>query len=102
MESSAFRLRGETSREGTFDVVQNITYSIPGILHKLLNMGHVIIETAGTERTFTFMSVFNPIGVQQEIFNRWVAYQEGRRRHQRESEAQRMAEWIGEYDSMRK
>ena len=102
VESSAFRLRGETSREGTFDVVQNITYSIPGILHKLLNMGDVIIETAGTERTFTFMSVFNPIGVQQEIFNRWVAYQEGRRRHQRESEAQRMAEWIGEYDSMRK
>jgi hypothetical protein len=102
VESSAFRLRGETSREGTFGVVQNITYSIPGILYKLLNIGDVVIETAGTERTFTFMSVFNPIGVQQEIFNRWVAYQEGHRRRQRESEAQRMAEWIGEYDSMRK
>jgi uncharacterized membrane protein YdbT with pleckstrin-like domain len=101
VESSAFRLRGERRREGTFDAVQNVTYSIPNFLCRLLNMGDVVIETAGTERTFTFNSVFDPSAVQQEVFHRWDAYHEDRRRREKESEAQRLADWIGEYDEMR-
>jgi len=97
VDSSAFRLRGEERREGTFDVIQNITYAIPGFFHKLLNMGDVTIETAGTEKTFTFQGVFDPSTVQQEIFNRTVAYQESRRQRDRVREDTRMAEWFGEY-----
>jgi uncharacterized membrane protein YdbT with pleckstrin-like domain len=100
VHSSAFRLRGESSRVATFDVIQNITYSIPTFAHRLLNLGSVVIETAGTHQTFTFDSVFNPSGIQQEIFNRWAAYQEGRQQQQRESEAQRLAAWFGEYYQM--
>jgi uncharacterized membrane protein YdbT with pleckstrin-like domain len=95
-------LQGERRREGTFDAVQNVTYSIPNFLCRLLNMGDVVIETAGTERTFTFNSVFDPSAVQQEVFNRWDAYHEDRRRREKESEAQRLADWIGEYDEMRR
>jgi uncharacterized membrane protein YdbT with pleckstrin-like domain len=97
VESSSFRLRGEERREGTFDVVQNITYAIPGFFYKLLNMGNVIIETAGTAETFTFDGVFDPSAVQQEIFNRTVAYQEKQRQQQRVREDTRSAEWFGEY-----
>ena len=100
VESSALRLRGESRREGTFDAVQNVTYSIPNFLSRLLNLGDVVIETAGTERTFTFNSVFNPSAVQQEIFNRWDAHSEERRRRETENEAQRLAEWIGEYHEL--
>jgi membrane protein YdbS with pleckstrin-like domain len=100
VKSSAFRLIGETRREGPFDAVQNITYDIPNFLCRLLNMGDVIIQTAGTEKTFMFYSVFDPSAVQQEIFNRWDAFHERRRRRQRESEAQRLADWIGEYHEM--
>jgi len=97
VESSAFRLRGEKRREGTFDVIQNSTYDIPGFLAGLLNMGTVNIQTAGTAGTFSFHHVFNPSGVQQEIFNRTVAYQENRRRQERVREETKMAEWFGEY-----
>jgi hypothetical protein len=100
VDSSAFRLRGERRREGTFDAVQNVTYTIPNFAARLLNMGDVVIETAGTQRTFTFNSVFDPSGIQQEIFNRWDAYHEERRHRERESEAARLAEWIGEYHEL--
>jgi hypothetical protein len=100
VDSSSFRLRGESRREGTFDVIQNITYSIPGFVNQILNMGNVVIETAGTAETFTFLSVFSPSSVQQEIFDRWAAFQEGRHRREQENQAQRMAEWIGEYHQL--
>lgn len=97
VESSSFRLRGEERREGTFDVVQNITYAVPGFFHKLLNMGSVVIETAGTAATFTFVNVFDPSAIQQEVFNRMVAYQERQRQQQRIREDTRTAEWVSEY-----
>jgi uncharacterized membrane protein YdbT with pleckstrin-like domain len=97
VESSAFRLRGEKRREGTFDVIQNTTYDIPGFFAGLLNMGTVTIETAATTGIFTFHHVFNPSGIQQEIFNRTVAYQEKRRQQERVREDTKMAEWFSEY-----
>jgi hypothetical protein len=41
VRSSPFRLYGEKRIEGPFDVIQNITYSIPGFFSGLLNMGTV-------------------------------------------------------------
>jgi uncharacterized membrane protein YdbT with pleckstrin-like domain len=97
VQSSSFRLQGEERREGTFDVVQNITYVVPGFLNNLLNLGSVTIETAGTAETFTFDDVFHPSLVQQEVVNRMVAFQEERRRQQRIREDTKLAEWFGEY-----
>jgi hypothetical protein len=87
----------EMRREGTFDAVQNITYAIPTFFHKLVNMGNVTIETAGTEETFTFKSVHRPGSVQQEIFNRWVARRDEMDRESKEAQASQMAAWIAEY-----
>jgi hypothetical protein len=100
VRSSAFRLHGESRIEGPFDVIQNITYHIPGFFAGLLNMGTVTIETAATTGIFTFHHVFNPSGIQQEIFNRTAAYQENRRRQERLREDTKMAEWFSEYYHM--
>ncbi|RME61137.1 hypothetical protein D6779_00650, partial [Candidatus Parcubacteria bacterium] len=97
IEGTPFRLRGEKRREGTFDNIQNITYNIPNFFHKLLNMGDVIIETAGTQATFTFEQVYNPSGVQEEIFNRMVAFQQKEREKQRDATTEELVEMLAEY-----
>jgi uncharacterized membrane protein YdbT with pleckstrin-like domain len=101
VESSSFRIHGEERRTGTFDVIQNITYRVPGFFHQLLNMGSVFIETAAVTGNFTFVNVFNPSRVQQEIYNRMVAFQEERRRQERVREDERMASWFAEYYHLR-
>ena len=102
VEGTAFRLGGEERREGSFDAVQNITYDIPGFFENLVKMGSVTIETAGTAATFTFDDVLNPSGVQQEIVNRMVAFQETQRREEQEQQASRMGQWFGEYHDLQK
>jgi hypothetical protein len=97
VDSSSFRLRGEERREGTFDVIQNTTYSIPDFFHKLLNMGDVFIQTAAVAGNFTFEKVYDPSAVQQEIFNRMVAYQENQRLQERIRDDVRSAEWFNQY-----
>ncbi len=97
VEGTPFRLRGEQRREGTFDTIQNITYDIPNFFSKLLNLGNVVIETAGTERTFTFEKVFNPSAVQEEIFNRMALFQQRQREKIRDATTDRLVEVIREY-----
>jgi hypothetical protein len=97
IEGTPFRLGGERRREGTFDNIQNITYDIPNLFWQLLNMGNVVIETAGTEATFTFDMVYDPSGVQEEIFNRMVLYQQRQRERERDNTTAQLVEVIGEY-----
>ena len=100
VESSSFRLQGEERREGTFGVVQNITFVVPGFFNNLLDLGSVTIETAGTAETFSFDDVLNPALVQQEIVNRMVAFQEELRRKERVREDTKLAEWFGQYEHL--
>jgi uncharacterized membrane protein YdbT with pleckstrin-like domain len=96
-KGSPFNLGGEQKRVGTFDVIQNIAYVSPNLVAKLLNIGHVVIETAGTELTFTFLWIYNPVEVQQEIFKRWLAHKESKVQQARAFEEQRLVRWIGEF-----
>ncbi|HXV99657.1 MAG TPA: PH domain-containing protein, partial [Anaerolineae bacterium] len=97
VESSSFRLKGEQLREGPFDSIQNITYTIPNFFHKLLNLGNVVIETAGAGKNFTFDNVFNPSSIQSEIFRRWDKYQQGKRNKQRDETNKQIMTVLGEY-----
>jgi hypothetical protein len=97
IEGTSFRLGGERRREGGFDTIQNITYDIPNFFWQLINMGNVVIETAGTEATFTFDMVYDPSGVQEQIFNRMILYQQRQRERERDSNSARLVEVIGEY-----
>ncbi|MBI1878080.1 MAG: cyclic nucleotide-binding domain-containing protein [Chloroflexi bacterium] len=96
-EGTAFRLFGEKVREGNFDSIQSITYDLPNIFYRLINLGDVIIQTAGTGGNFTFKQVFNPSSVQEEIFRRWDAYQKQKREKQRDETTRQVVTVLGEY-----
>ncbi|MEM7344598.1 MAG: cyclic nucleotide-binding domain-containing protein [Chloroflexota bacterium] len=100
VQSSPFRLRGEKRNEGTFDDIQNITYDIPNFFSNLLNLGTVIIETAGTKDTFTFNQVFDPSTIQQEIFNRMILVQQREREQARDATTGQLLKVIGEYQHL--
>jgi hypothetical protein len=100
VESSSFRFQGEKLIEGPFDSIQNITYTIPNFFYKLLNLGDVIIETAGAGKTFTFDGVLNPSSVQAEIFRRWDNYQQDKRNKQRAETNKQIMTVLGEYHDL--
>lgn len=101
IESAAFRLR-RSRREGTFDNIQGVYSEIPNLFYKLLNLGDVIIETAGSEETFTFKKVFDPASVNQEIFNRWAIYQQREREKQRDATTDQVMYVLKEYHNLAK
>jgi len=101
IESAAFRLR-RTRREGTFDNIQGVYSEIPNLFYKLLNLGDVIIETAGSEETFTFKNVFDPASVNEEIFNRWAVYQQREREERRDSTTSQVLRVLKEYHRLAK
>ncbi|MBN1220552.1 MAG: cyclic nucleotide-binding domain-containing protein [Anaerolineae bacterium] len=95
--SSPFGVSGEVRSEGNLDDIQNITYEIPNLLSAVLNMGSVVIETAGTMGTFTFRQVFKPSAVQQEIFNRMVRVQQREREERRDATTRDLLKVFAEY-----
>jgi len=100
IHGSPFGLGKEESREGTFDNIQNTTYRSPSFFTRILNMGDVIIETAGTADTFTFEDVYNYREVQQEVSKRLLAFQEDERKKSRAVEERRYIRWLGEYHDL--
>lgn len=99
IEASSFRLT-KTRREGTFDNIQGVYSEVPSLFYKLLNMGNVIIETAGTQETFTFNMVFDPASVTREIFNRWAQYQQREREKARDSTTNQILDVLKEYHEL--
>ncbi|MEM7033880.1 MAG: cyclic nucleotide-binding domain-containing protein, partial [Chloroflexota bacterium] len=102
LKGSPLGLGPETRREGTFDVIQNTTYETPTFLTRILNMGNVVIESAGTENTFTFEQVYDYRLVQQEISKRLLDFKEDKRKKERSVEEKRFTRWLGEYHDLQK
>jgi hypothetical protein len=99
IEASSFKLT-KTRREGTFDNIQAVYSNVPNVLYKVINMGDVIIETAGTQDTFTFNSVFDPDSVTSEIFNRWALYQQNEREKDRDETTNQVLSVLKEYHNL--
>jgi hypothetical protein len=97
VSSSPFHVRGESRREGTFDAIQTIYYDIPNFSARLINMGNVYIDTAGTSKAFTFEHVYSPSTVQEEIFYRMVAYREQAQQAARQQQREAFSEWFSIY-----
>lgn len=100
LKGSPFSLGSEKRREGPFGNIQNTTYTTASFFTRFLNMGDVIIETAGTADTFTFTQVYNYREVQQEISKRLLAFKEGQRKKTRAVEERRYTRWLGEYHDL--
>ena len=99
IEASAFRIR-KSRREGTFDNIQSVYSDISNLFYKLINLGDVIIETAGSEETFTFEKVFDPASVREEVFNRWAIYQQKRKEAVRDATNQQVMDALAEYHKL--
>jgi hypothetical protein len=95
-ESAPFGFQ-EHKRVGSLEEIESIYSDVPNFLAKLINLGHVIIDTAGAPRAYTFDSVYNPIAVQQEIFWRMQAYRERKSQRESQAEMERWADWFAEY-----
>ena len=86
----------ETRRQANLENIQDIHYEMPGLWASIIKQGDVVIETAG-QGQFTFTSVFDPSGVQREIFDRVEGLRQRRQaadRRQREAE---LAQWFEIY-----
>jgi hypothetical protein len=100
VEGSPFHLRKESRTEGTFDVIQNVTYDSPNLIYRALRIGFVTIDTAAEQGAYTFDWVSRPDEVQQEIFRRWTAYRQREKEAATRRRHQEFLEWIVEYDRL--
>lgn len=88
---------GEDRREAPLETVQNITYHIPGILARLLNTGTVIVQTAARTGDLQFDWVYDPAGVQQEIFRRMERFHQRRREEEARQRQAELSDWFTVY-----
>jgi hypothetical protein len=95
-ESAPFGFR-EQKRVGSLEDIESVYSHVPNLLAKVINIGDVIIDTAGAPKAYTFESVYNPLAVQQEIFSRIHAYHEQKSRMASQAEMERWADWFDEY-----
>jgi uncharacterized membrane protein YdbT with pleckstrin-like domain len=96
VESTPLGFRKE-KRVGSLEDIESVYSHVPNLLAKVINLGDVIIDTAGAPRAYTFESVRNPVAVQQEIFSRIQAYREWKRQRESQAEMERWADWFAEY-----
>ncbi len=92
-------LMREETQTASLSRIQSVEYSIPSILARLLNYGHVIVRVPGGD--FYLRYVGNPRRVQQEITQRMEAY---RRRLQEEEAARQrrhVVDTLAAYDRLR-
>lgn len=87
----------ESRRESSLDVIQNIYYDVPGIMAHIFNFGTVIIETAGRAGNFVFEWVFDPAGVQADIFRRMDELAESEKQSERQRREQELRDWFSVY-----
>ncbi len=95
-------LMKESRQETVLSHIQNISFSIPGMLPRLFDYGHVMLETAGTMGKFELKWLRHPQEIQEEISKRQREYSQ----RQKEAEAQRHKEellsWFTTYDELRR
>lgn len=97
IEGTPFGLRGERRIEGPFETIQNTEYSSPSALFRILSIGDVTIDTASQLQAYTFDLVSHPERVQQEIFNRLIAYRERKEKEAAERHDAEFTKWFGAY-----
>lgn len=95
-ESAPFGFR-EQKRVGSLEDIESVYSHVPTFLAKLINLGDVIIDTAGAPRAYTFESVYDPLAMQREIFSRMQAYRERKSQVESQAEMERWADWFTEY-----
>jgi membrane protein YdbS with pleckstrin-like domain len=102
IDRSPFGIGPSSRREARLSAVQNVNLDINGLWDNALNIGDVIIQTAGAEGTLTFERVHDPHGVQRDIVNRMEAQDAHTREQQMAERRHEFAEWVGIYDELKR
>lgn len=50
-----------------YDMMQNVTYEVVGVLATILNYGNLIFETIGSDTAYVFKRVKNPVRIQNVV-----------------------------------
>jgi uncharacterized membrane protein YdbT with pleckstrin-like domain len=95
IERTPFLFR-ESRRQASLENIQDIRYEIPGFWATMLNIGNVVIQTAG-QGQFTFDQVFDPSAVQREIFLRIEDYRDRKRSEERRERESELGDWFEIY-----
>ena len=56
-----------TISEVGYDMMQNVTYEVDGVLATILNYGNLIFETIGSDTAYVFKRVKNPVRIQNIV-----------------------------------
>ncbi len=56
-----------TISEVGYDMMQNVTYEVDGVLATILNYGNLIFETIGSDTAYVFKRVKNPVRIQNVV-----------------------------------
>ena len=89
----------EADRASLIDI-NDISYTVPGPLSYLLNMGSVVAETAAQAGKFSFDRVKNPLAVSDEIRRRVEQYYERQRSAENRRRAQEFPVWFEMYERL--
>jgi hypothetical protein len=91
----------EARKEAPLDMIQSILLEKPGVLSALLDVGNVLIQTAGVHGTLNFAGVHHPANVQGDIFRRLEAYRAAKQRREREQRKAELSTWFQVYEETR-
>jgi len=90
-------LLAEERREARLDRIQDVRYDQPNLIFRLLDLGHVRLETAGEIGRFTFDYVPHPQEVQAEIFRCLAAFRRREEERRRQAQQEAFLELLGLY-----
>jgi hypothetical protein len=87
-------------REASLNQIQDVRYRIPHPIAAILNIGNVLIETAGPGGTFTFDRVAKPEEVQRVILERMEAFRQRQREQEGEARVREVVDALAVYHEL--
>lgn len=90
----------ESRKETSLGNIQNISFEVPGLLARMLNYGHVMLETAGTMGRFELKWLRYPQKVQSEISRRQRDYMQQQKEADAKQRQQELLNWFATYDTL--
>lgn len=90
----------ESRKETILGNIQNISFQIPSILARMLDYGHVTLETAGTQGKFTLRWLRHPQKVQTMISKRRREYVQRQKEAEARQREEELLNWFATYDKL--
>lgn len=90
-------LGAETRKVAPLDNILSAKLDRKGVWALVFNYGDVIIQTGGAAGEMRFENVFDPVGVQQDVYRRLEAYQAAKGRAEAQRRRDEAAEWLNAY-----